>query len=104
MTLDINKLLKEVLDMRKNIVSNLVLSKDNYKEKYIYLSSNSPTLFEMVYKDEGPYLEQLKFMIENANKIKRKELSQYDADVEVGANLANKYIYPNIDMEKENQK
>lgn len=94
-------MLKEVLDMRKDIQSNLVITKEQYTEKYSYIFKNTPTLFEMVYKDEGPYLEQLQFMIKNANKINRNEINQYDADVEVGKELANKYIYPKLDMDKE---
>ena len=101
MNLDLNKILKQVLEFRKEIQNNEVITKDQYKEKYNYLSEKAPTLFDMVYKDEGPYLEQLNFMLINANKIKKNEVSQYDADVKVGQKLADEYIYPNIDMSKE---
>lgn len=101
MILDTNKILKEVLDMRKDLENNLVLTKDKYKEKYNYMSGKTPTLFEIVYKNEGNYLEYLNFMINNAHKLQRNEVNQYDADVTVGTKLAKDFVYSNIDMSKE---
>lgn len=102
--LDVNNLLKQVLDMRKDIINSEVLTKDQYSSKYNYLYTYSPTLFEMVYLNEEPYLNQLNLMISNIMKIKRKEISQETADKEIGEKLAEKYIYPYIDMEKELEK
>lgn len=101
MILDTNLVLKQVLNMRENIQDSEVMTKDQYKEKYSYLADNSPTLFDLVYKDETNYLSYLEYMLKNTNKVGRNELSQYDADVEIGKTLANDYIYPNIDMDKE---
>lgn len=101
MILDIQLLLKEVLEMKDNIKNNLVISKEQYKEKYNYIYLNTPTLFELIYKNEHEYLEQLNYMVKNAIKVEKNEVSQYDADVEVGSVLAKQYVYSKIDMEKE---
>lgn len=99
--LNTDKLLKEVLDMKKDLENDTVSSKENYKSKYNYLSTFSPTLFDMVYKNEKDYMNLLNDMVKSANKIKKKNLSQHQADVEIGEKLASIYVHPIVDMEKE---
>lgn len=101
MILDTDLVLSQVLEMRNDIHDNKVITKNEYKVLYPYLAEKAPTLFEIVYKDEIDYVDYVKYMITNAIKVGNNELSQYDADVVVGQKLADDYIHPNIDMEKE---
>ena len=101
MILDTDLVLSQVLQMKNDITDNQVITKDEYKIMYSYLAEKAPTLFDIVYKNEIDYVDYVKYMITNAVKVGNNELSQYDADVVVGQKLADDYIHPNIDMEKE---
>lgn len=101
MVLNTDKVLSDVLGMREDIQNNLDFTKNQYIQLYPYLYENVPTLFELVYKNEIDYLPMLECLLENALKVKNNVKSQYDIDVDVGQVLAEKYIHPNIDMEKE---
>lgn len=99
--LDAAKIVEEVLQMRTDIQNNEVYTREQYSHRFKFLHENAPTLFDMVLKDETTYLTVLQNMIRTLEKIRKNSLSQHDADVEIGKELAEKYIYPNIDMEKE---
>ena len=95
------KIYYELDCMKSDIEQNKIFTKDDYKARYNYLSDNIPTLFDLVYKGDESYKRQLDFMISYAKKINNDGMPQYDADVKVGQRLAEDYIYPNIDMDKE---
>jgi hypothetical protein len=90
--LDNYKLLRQVVDMRNDIKNDLILSKEEYSTKYNYLYTHSPTLFEIVYSDEKPYLEQLDDMMRMFTDVKTEKITQEDAKKKLVENLNKKYI------------
>ncbi len=90
----------ELESMQRDLQNNEILDKDSYKTKYNYLYTHTPTLFELLYKSNDIDIEQLKFMISQAQKIDQKEITQHDADVIIGQKLADTYITPIIKEEK----
>lgn len=69
----------------------------NFKEKY-------PTLFEIACREEKIDRTMFNMMLEKAKAVKRKELSQHDASVEVGQTLYDKYVDPLIKNIEEKEK
>lgn len=98
--LDYNLITEQLESMQKDLHNSEVITQDAYKIKYEYLCTKVPTLFELLYKNNDIDIEQLKFMILQANKITNKEISQYDADVIIGQKLADIYITPIISSDK----
>ncbi len=94
--LDYTLITSQLNDMQTDLRNSEVLTKEGYQSKYYYLSKNVPTLFELLYKNNDIDIEQLKFMISQAQKINNNEISQYDADVIIGQKLADSYITPVI--------
>ncbi len=100
MVVDTKKLLDEIVAMRNDVKKGYLLD-DQYKLLYKFTYENTPTLFRMVLKNDSNYMTVLNTLIKNVKKIETNEISQEDADVIIGQELADKYIYPNIDMSKE---
>jgi hypothetical protein len=97
--LDYNLITTELESMQIDLQNNEILDKDSYKTKYNYLYTHTPTLFDLLYKSNDIDIEQLKFMILQAQKIDKKEITQHDADVIIGQKLADTYITPIIKEE-----
>ena len=97
--LDYNLITTELESMQRDLQNNEILDKDSYKTKYNYLYTHTPTLFDLLYKSNDIDVEQLKFMILQAKKIDKKEITQHDADVISGQKLADTYITPIIKEE-----
>ncbi len=96
MTLDYTLITSQLESMQQDLQNNEVLTKDSYKTKYNYLFTHVSTLFELLYNSKDINIDQLKFMISQAKKINKKEITQYDADVIIGQKLAETYITPVI--------
>ena len=96
MVLDTKKVMTQVSLMRQDVKDKKYIIKDEYEEAYPYLFKEAPTLFKMVYEDKIEYMGMLELLVNNAEKIKDNDISQYDADVIVGKKLADKYVYPAI--------
>lgn len=83
---------KQAEEMKQEMKSEKTQERHVLITKYNYLYTMTPTLFEVIYKNEMDCSAILDSLIESAKKKK----TQYDADVEVGEKLANIYIHPNI--------
>ncbi len=92
--LDFTLITIELEAMQRDLQNNEVIS---YQTKYNYLFTHTPTLFELLYKSKDIDIDQLKFMISQAEKIKKKEITQHDADVTIGQKLADTYITPVVE-------
>jgi len=95
--IDIEKIKQQVLQMKTQVEKREPIMKQRYTEIYSYLFKNAPTLFEMVYENKSRYLSLLETMMEDAKKIDKDEISQYDADVKIGQVLADIYVHPAIE-------
>lgn len=95
--LDYTLITHQLTAMQTDLQNSEVMTNDSYKAKYDYLATYVPTLFDLLYKNNDVDIEQLTFMISQAQKIDKKEISQYDADVIIGQKLADTYITPIIE-------
>lgn len=95
--LDYTLIYSQLDSMQEDLRNNEVMTNESYKSKYNYIYTHVPTLFDVLYKNNNIDIEQLKFMILHAKKIDNNEISQYDADVIIGQNLADTYITPIVD-------
>lgn len=95
--LDTNQILREVLNMRKDIKESRVKpDSEKLKLKYSYLNLNVPTLFRMVYADSCDYMHMLNHFITNLNKMNRKEITLEEANIEIGDKVAEKCFPENL--------
>lgn len=72
-------------------------------KKYKKLKEAYPSLYKIVIEKEPCSMEILEKMISCMKLIKQGEKSQEDMDKEIGYCLAKEYVYPNIDMNKEQE-
>jgi len=82
------------------------------EKKYNHLFTTSKTLFNIIikqYKNKNENFDKQHFnlminkMLEYVSKIQNNEISQYNASVEIGSDLAYKYI-PQLKEKLENPK
>jgi len=90
MIMDLDKIKQQSLEMKQDIENENLPNKKSYIDKYNYIYRMSPTLFEVIYKNEINHVPILNSLI----SIKKKNKPKYDADVEAGEELANIYLYP----------
>ena len=102
--------ISEIIDIDKIITESTIMANDvktgkkiNFYEKYEYLYSNTPTLFDMIKQNKEDFMPILKFMTESIKKINSGKETEEDEGVKMGEFLAEKYIYPHVDMSKENK-
>src|SRR6187399_1999190 len=98
---DGDKILQEVNSMRDDIIKKRINKDLNYfSKKYQYLYDNVPTMFRMVYDNDFDYMPMINLMLEKYKKMSNGSVTHEDASKDIGETLAEKYIYPNIDMSK----
>lgn len=106
MKLDLDKILTDVKSLQREISDGHVNIAD-LKMQYSYINENIPTIFEMILTKDKAFLPIFETMLENTKTIQDSndtKKTQEEQDKLVGEMLAEKYIYPNIDMTKENGK
>ena len=100
MDIDI-KLLRETIKAMRDDVKSKNFDRDTLIEKYNFLFTNTKHIFETVINDTFNYMPQLNTMLDLRQEIKDKETKE-NMDKIVGKVLAEKYVYPVLDMSKEN--
>lgn len=97
----VNELLQELDEILKNNDSIDSYTSD-LKNKYNYLWSTSQTLYNYILRQYGKpnfdkefFNKNLNMMLQSIENIQKSKVSQYDASVSVGKELASQYI-PNL--------
>tara|TARA_B100001989_G_C24398717_1_gene393040 strand:+ start:259 stop:576 length:318 start_codon:yes stop_codon:yes gene_type:complete len=98
---------KLILDESKHLNNNFKLYlinnngldlekfKSNMKEMYSYTYNNLESVFDMALSESYNY-KRLEFMLSMNNKIKKKEISEKEASIQVGQLLVDEIVKPNI--------
>jgi hypothetical protein len=78
---------------------NISIYENSLQNKYNYLFTTSKTLFNMIFNafknnkfDQEYFNVIINKMLNHITQIQNKEISQYDASVNIGTDLAHKYI------------
>ena len=69
-------------------------------EKYVYLKNNVATIFNSCLKGDMN-LKVLTYMINQANELKKNNISRHNASVNVGQVLVDTFVKPNLDKKTE---
>jgi hypothetical protein len=92
---DINydQILEDVKSMMKYREENRNASdfESTAKGLYPYLFERTNSIFNLILSGNME-LDRLQFIIDNAKKVKEHKITEYDASVEVGKNLAQKFL------------
>ena len=107
MVSDKEKIYIEYSNMKKDIQNNLnilnkKLSIEIYSHKYDYLFYHARSTFDTLYSFNTEVIPILDEMMEKAIRIYRKELDFDEVRKDLTEKIAEKYLYPHIDREKEN--
>ena len=68
--------------------------------KYPKMADNYPAIFELVFKKEKFWkndISQFENMVKMASRVKDSELSQHDASVKIGGHLVDQFVKPQLD-------
>ena len=93
--------LDKVVSLTQNMVKDLEIGAQ-YDTKYDYLKEMVPTIYDMILAKTENFIPTLLFMIEKMREVKENKETCEAQSEKVGKFLAEKFIYPNIDMSKEN--
>jgi uncharacterized membrane protein YvbJ len=91
--------LDKVLDLAKKM-KGCVEKGEEYSIDYDYLKEHTPKLYDLILAKSDNFMEILDYMVK---KLKEGKKTEEKASEDVGEFLAQRYIYPNIDMSLENQ-
>lgn len=70
---------------------------NNMQKRYSWLATNYPQVFTMVFRENKNFdLNRLKFMLQQLKKVRYNESSKYQADSNVGEELAHQFLYPAV--------
>jgi|APGre2960657404_1045060.scaffolds.fasta_scaffold00163_11 hypothetical protein len=99
--------IQEELDLDKisSLAQEMVKDLENerpYDVKYNYLKEVTPSIYDMILAKTENFIPTLMFMLEKLREIRENKETQEKQSEKVGTFLAEKYIYPVIDMTKEN--
>lgn len=94
-----DKIVKDNIKRMKYQVRNGV-STSSIEKDFSEFKTSYPKLYAMILED-GDYDHILDALLEAADAVKSGETTQEEMDKTVGFKLAQKYVYPNIDMHKE---
>jgi hypothetical protein len=89
-----DKILEDVKSMIKFREENRNSSSEfesKAKELYPYLYERTNSIFKIILSGNMD-LERLQFMIKTVLKVKEHKMTEYDASVEVGKNLAETFL------------
>lgn len=92
---DIPMITRLVQEMAKDLING-----KGYNSKYDYVKESLPEMYDLLVEDPEKSLPNILYMLDMAGKVKDKE-SQEHQSKKVGLFLAQKFVYPNLDMTKE---
>lgn len=88
---------QHILDIAKCIRESNVPNKEEYfKDRYQIFKKKYPQLYKKICSDETFDMENLKFMLHMLHDIQAKKETTYDAEVQIGQMLFNKYVKNNV--------
>ena len=90
--LDHKKILKQVVDMRKAVNGSSTNEKESLQSDFNYLYTHVPSLFDMVYKNDVPYMEHLEVIMSNFSKVVSEDVDHKKATENVVNHLNKSYI------------
>lgn len=99
--LDVERVLCEVRGMREEYIAGRAAwisssqLEANLSGKYKFIYENYQPIFRMVMSQSYDY-DRLKYMLEMAKKVERKEIKEHDASVAVGERLVNDVVKPQL--------
>ena len=99
--LDVTRVLTDVRNMRDDYNrarGEYKMASEIERElrgKYKFLQENYEPIFKMVMSPSYDY-DRLKFMLEMAKKVEKKEMAEHDASVAVGERLVNEVVKPQL--------
>lgn len=103
MNIDISKIHTMANELNIDYIDNIASKKltdhtfhNNMKSKYNYLFENHETIFKMAMTDKFDS-NRLQFMLNMAKKVQLNEITRHDADVEVGTELVNNIVKPQLE-------
>jgi hypothetical protein len=97
-TLDHKKILKQVLEMKQKLNEATDVStksqehKSSLASEFNYLYTHVPSLFEMVYQNDAPYMQHLEVIMSNFSKINGGGLDHKNATENVVNHLNKTFI------------
>jgi hypothetical protein len=87
--------LEAIYKIVKFIQNSPIKNKDQvFGDKYLNFKTQYPVLFEVACKDEKIDDNMLQMMLNMVSKIKREEITQFDASASVSQVLYDKYVEP----------
>lgn len=99
--LDVERVLGDVRGMREEYVAGRAAwvssseLESRLSQKYKFLYENYEPIFKMVMSQSYNY-DRLKYMLEMAKRVERKEIKEHDASVAVGERLVNDVVKPQL--------
>lgn len=94
-----DKMWRQVCEIREKI--NDGVSPKFVQQEYSWLFEEYPTIFKLAINSDLE-LDKLRFMLDKVKSIQKGNVSTYGASGEVGTILAKEFVYPKLDMTKEN--
>jgi hypothetical protein len=92
---DIPRITTLVQEMAKDLING-----KGYNSKYDYVKESLPEMYDLLVEDPEKSLPNIMYMLDMAGKVKDKESQEFQSK-KVGLFLAQKFVYPNLDMTKE---
>lgn len=66
-------------------------------KKFEWLQTYYPRLYSSIYLDQGNFdTSKLRYMINQRKRILQNEITEHQASVDVGENLADQYLYSKV--------
>lgn len=92
--LDHKKILRQVVDMKQRIKETSISEsfKTELASEFNYLYTHVPSLFEMVYKNDAPYMQHLEVLMSNFSKMTSGGLDHKNATENVVNHLNGAFI------------
>ena len=101
---DFEKILQDAEKMDKEVKEFLIVNhsteettefNNRLAKDYAYINENYNTIFKMV-SSGSMDITKLKFMITMLQKVQDNKMSEESASIEVGKQLFNEYVAPNV--------
>jgi hypothetical protein len=93
-----------MLSTVKNIIKDKKKGIDFLKTKYADFLAQYPTLFEFITTESHFDLSQLEHMLDLKTQMENGSLSTFEAEKNIGEQLAERYLYTDFQRPTEEQK
>ena len=94
---NILKTVREICEIKKT--NNEETFKKIMEEEYSDFSENHKSIYQICIMGKMD-IDRFSYMIDMAKKVKKNEMSEYNASVKVGTRLVDDIIKPNLDKKK----